>query len=401
MWHDGRCTWSGDDYEPGQHGDWEMVHRTVGYDIYGGTAGIGLFLAHLARATADQAVGATARGALRQAVWTVRHAAETPPTGLYDGVAGVALAAGRVGTILGDRELGAAADELAGPLAEAMADDPRAHGDDLVGGAAGSVAALVGLAAQLGRADLLEGARAAGDALLAGARRMGNGWSWPSGAVLGAQAPGLCGLAHGASGIAWALLELHAATGEAAYQHGASEAIRYERGWFDRLTCNWPDLRGWPADAESHSVFWCHGAIGIGLARLSEHRRSGSDRALAEAAAAIQAARGEAQRSAAASGDVGLDGNFSLCHGGAGVAELLLCAYQTLGHEEHLHAARRVADHAHAARRDGSPWRCGLPEGGEAPGLLLGLAGIGACHLRLCDPGLMPQLGLLGGVHVD
>ena len=37
VWHDDRCTWLGDDV--GDEG--EVVHRSLGPDLYGGTSGIG------------------------------------------------------------------------------------------------------------------------------------------------------------------------------------------------------------------------------------------------------------------------------------------------------------------------------------------------------------------------
>jgi hypothetical protein len=33
-----------------------------------------------------------------------------------------------------------------------------------------------------------------------------------------------------------------------------------------------------------------------------------------------------------------------------------------------------------------APWPCGVPEGGETPNLMLGIAGIGHFYLRLYDP---------------
>ena len=43
-------------------------------------------------------------------------------------------------------------------------------------------------------------------------------------------------------------------------------------------------------------------------------------------------------------------------------------------------------------RKSLSPWPCGVPQGGETPGLLLGLAGIGHFYLRLHDPAGVPPV---------
>jgi hypothetical protein len=40
-----------------------------------------------------------------------------------------------------------------------------------------------------------------------------------------------------------------------------------------------------------------------------------------------------------------------------------------------------------AARADGAPWICGVPDGTDSPSLMLGLAGTGTALLRLADPG--------------
>src|SRR6185312_2988217 len=98
---------------------------------------------------------------------------------------------------------------------------------DLISGSAGLILAL--LAA--GDADA---ALRHGEHLLAKADRQAWGWSWDA---------GLCGLAHGAAGAAWALAALAAATGEARFAEAAGQARRYERAWFQPGQNNWPDLR--------------------------------------------------------------------------------------------------------------------------------------------------------------
>jgi lantibiotic modifying enzyme len=60
-----------------------------------------------------------------------------------------------------------------------------------------------------------------------------------------AKAPaGLGGLAHGATGIGWALARLAAATGETRFDAVADAAFRYEESLFDPVRGGWRDLRG-------------------------------------------------------------------------------------------------------------------------------------------------------------
>jgi lantibiotic modifying enzyme len=42
-----------------------------------------------------------------------------------------------------------------------------------------------------------------------------------------------------------------------------------------------------------------------------------------------------------------------------------------------------------------APWPCGVLEGGETPGLMLGLAGIGYFYLRLHDPEGVPPVVII------
>src|SRR5258708_33077874 len=81
----------------------------------------------------------------------------------------------------------------------------------------------------------------------------------------------MTGFSHGAAGIAYALLRLYAASGEVRFHEAAEEAINYEQRLFMPNANNWPDLRPRANDDSGGPAFgvsWCHGAPGIGLARL-------------------------------------------------------------------------------------------------------------------------------------
>ena len=123
-------------------------------------------------------------------------------------------------------------DVLAGRL-----DDDRSF--DVVDGAAGCIGSLLALHAVAPAAATLDLATRCGDHLLGHARSMPHGIGWiPE----RADTP-LAGFAHGAAGIAWALLKLAAATGERRFRTAALEAIAYERSLFSPEAQNWPDLR--------------------------------------------------------------------------------------------------------------------------------------------------------------
>ena len=84
---------------------------------------------------------------------------------------------------------------------------------------------------------------------------------------------GLNGMSHGAAGFAYALSSLAAATGREDFAKAASECIAYEDATYDDMHHNWPDWRG--SNAPTWPCQWCHGAPGIGLARLGMQRFGG------------------------------------------------------------------------------------------------------------------------------
>ncbi len=406
VWHRDRCTWLGDDVE----GDGAVVHRSLAADLYSGTSGVGWFLAHLAAATGDADAARAAAGALRHALRRVQEAGDC---GLYTGRTGVALAAVTGSRALRDGTLLERGAELAAAVA-AAARAPAATAElDLIGGLAGTALGLVELSSALDDDELLGTAAVLGERLLAVRRPTSTGWTWTP---PGDSQPLLCGLGHGASGLAFALLELERALGDARFGEAAAGALRYERAWFSRERGNWPDLRqlDWSlleAGGEPpYLVYWCHGAAGIGLVRLHAFRRSGDETLLAEAGAAIDTATSTILRAVGSpqpTEPVGPD--LSLCHGVGSVAELHVTAAEVTGDAEHLAHARRLVQLALARREAAAPrgaggglrlpaeLPCGVPGGGETPGLMLGLAGIGATLLRLCDPGLLPSPLLVSG----
>jgi len=218
---------------------------------------------------------------------------------------------------------------------------------------------------------LTEAATRHGDLLIEEAARTEDGWSWKTMEV---SSRNLTGFSHGASGIAWALLELYNATREDQFRTAALEAFRYERSCFNPMEHNWPDFR---TEDPGFPVFWCHGAAGIGFARLRAWQILGDEQLLDEARTALETV---IEQSANLT-------DFSLCHGRAGNADLLIYASQVLGEESWLKAAEATAQEGYESfEQKHIPWPCGLPGANETPDLMLGLAGIGYFYLHLADP---------------
>jgi lantibiotic modifying enzyme len=260
------------------------------------------------------------------------------------------------------------------------------------------ISGLAGLALGLVQAAHLTGDEAmlaVGDDLLAIGRQAAWGWCWPQPDE--EETPPLCGLAHGAAGIAWALAEINALVPQEALQTVIDGALRYERGWFEPARGGWPDLRATIAPRGGPyplPALWCHGAAGIGLSRLRLYQLQPHPALAAEAAAALQACY-----SAAMSQIENSSFNFglTLCHGLGGTIELLLAAHEVLGEDEHLVSARRlIADAVRHLGADVAQWPWGVPGGTWSASLMLGLAGSLLILLRAAYPGRLPSVGLFG-----
>jgi lantibiotic biosynthesis protein len=379
VWHEGRCNWLGWAMEP-HDGQWVSVYRAMGVSIYDGAAGIGLFLARLARLTDDPIITATAVGALAQAATAVDKLGAAGEYGFYSGLSGVAHCCVEVGTTLGREDL-VARGRAAWLACAKLAPQPQCL--DVINGSAGLIPALIDAAERFQRDEFVDAAVRHGAHLVDLAARTEKGWSWDT---LGMpNEPHLLGFAHGVSGIAYALGLLSGATGRRDFLDAAREGLRYERADFRASEGNWPDLRSFvrpgPTGEPPCMLAWCHGAPGIGFARLALHQLLPDDASiLAEAETAVRTTAATLGQASPGTG------NFCLCHGDGGNADLLILAADVLARPdlrlEAEDAAGRALDRFEDAR---APWPCGVPGAGESPSLLLGVAGIGYFFLRLHD----------------
>lgn len=396
-WEGDGCTWqimSPDRSEPGLR---RAVAATAGGAIYEGTAGIALFLAELAAVTGDAELARAALGAVRFALQDGQSQHDAS-FGYHSGRVGIAYAAARAGELLGHPELFAEAEALLRPLA---GNEARDHGLDVIAGAGGGIPALLQLARHVDPELAMGIARRLGDHLVASAAREPEGFSWPT--MRGSSIRNLCGYAHGAAGMGHGLLELYAATGVGEYRYAAEQAFLYERNFYSAQEGNWPDLRhtelgeyqfegrlddlrdrlrsggALPTPPLHYMNAWCHGAPGIGLARLRAYQVLGDPLYLQEARESFTAV----ERSI--SDELGM--NYSLCHGRGGNAETLLEGARILDDPSLLEPAKAIALSGIERYEDGGqPWPCGTMGSVSDPGLLLGEAGIGMFLLRLARP---------------
>ena len=338
----------------------------LGIDLYDGLPGVALFLAHLGAITGRADATRLARKTIASVLRRVAAGETLPFVGAFTGAGGIVYTYAHLGRLWQDTLLIDAAHSIAAGFDDLVADDVAF---DVVGGAAGGILGLASLWRIRPHETTRRAAISCGDRLLASSQQQWPGWAWPS-PIPGGEP--LTGLSHGAAGIASALIELTAMTGEDRFADAAAKAIEYERSLFVPSVGNWADLRFNAAEPAICQTSWCHGAPGIGLARL----RSLSNDPPAEILVEINAAVETTLRR-------GLAENHCLCHGSLGNIELLL---QTGSPELDRWSAAVLDD----VERNGP--RCATKLGIETPGLMTGLAGIGLQLLRLAYPGRVPSV---------
>ena len=375
LWSGDRCTWfDGVPVGPEQS---QSTSANVGSDVYGGTAGIGLFLAQLVARADDPTLRRTARAALRQAL-VAAGAPNASPLGFYAGKAGTAAAVVLGGAALGDDELVERGRAMLRDVA-LTPDDPDFS--DLIGGVAGTLLALVVAADALRDDELLARAHEAARILIGLAHRNADGsLSW---STMKDKLADLTGFAHGSAGNAHALLALHAIAPDPAYAETVNGALAYERSTFSAEFANWPDYRwfGSGPKVPNYGALWCHGAVGIVRNRLLAERLGFDVAADVEIALRTTAAQAERLLADPAS-------DTTLCHGLFGAVDALLDGVRA-GRVEHALLIARCANAAAERHHFGElPWPSGLISREPIDGLMMGHAGVGHIFLRLADPAL-------------
>lgn len=359
---------------------WSLAPADV--SLYGGIPGIALFLAYFGDVTGDERSTALAGAALETMRRQLEPSAGTLDSlGAFEGWGAPLYALSHLAALWDRPALLGEADALIDRLVPWIERDDRL---DIIGGAAGCIAALLARHRCAPSARALAAATACGDHLLARARPMARGIAWPSATEV--EGP-LTGFAHGAAGIAWALTKLAAATGEPRFREAARSALAYERSVFEPAMGNWPDLRKHESAPDGPSLrgvpfatVWCHGAPGIGLSRLELLDELDDDTIAADVAAAVTTTL-----------STELYADHSLCHGVLGNLALLSQAADRFGDTRcRAVVERRSAEVLAAIHRE--RWLCGISIDAEMPGLMLGIAGIGYGLLRLAAPERVPSI---------
>jgi type 2 lantibiotic biosynthesis protein LanM len=236
---------------------------------------------------------------------------------------------------------------------------------ELLDGWAGAIVGLLRLSDRTGDGGWLELAAGAGERLLAAARWQQDQvhWStdrWPD---------GLGGVAHGATGIGWALARLSQATGRADLLAVADAAFAFEESLWDPAEGGWRDLRG--LDDQTVTAAWCHGAVGIGLVSADLLRRGLTGTPHAEVL----------RRAAESSWQHGFGWSHPLCHGDLGGWEMLATAFE-LGLAPAGLTRAEVDGYLLTSLEQHGP-ASGRARSASVPGLMSGLGGIAYQLLRM------------------
>jgi type 2 lantibiotic biosynthesis protein LanM len=353
----------------------------LGPDLYNGVSGIAIFLAAHAAVTARKSSGELALAGMLHLRKNLRsrnaaRMARSLGIGGATGLGSIVYALAVMSKFLHDDDL--LADAYV--AAELFTDDLIAADKqlDILGGSAGAILGLLRLYRDTHSSDVLKRATKCGEHLLRQPRVGPEGRRAWSGQ--GSPPHGLNGMSHGAAGFAYALAALATATGCEEFAQAASECIAFEDSSYDAARHNWPDLRGdgepsWPCQ-------WCHGAPGIGLARIATIKRGGLESKLLVTDI----------RNALVGVERGWPGQVdTLCCGALGSIEFFCEAASTLGRSDLRElASQRLMSLLEAATSTGDyRWNSGNRRFNL--GLFRGLAGVGYTLLCQVD-GSLPNV---------
>lgn len=315
----------------------------LGNDLYNGNGGIAVFLAAHARRRSDAAAADLARAALamlRADLHGVNafRSARLLGVGGATGMGSIVYSLAVTAALLDDDGLRADAHRAAGLISDRLIAADNRY--DVIAGSAGAILGLLRLYRDCGDASVLATAVACGEHLLQNSPAD----SWTAD-----------GMSHGATGVAYAMTALAAASARDEFTRAAAE---YAAVGGD----------GCCAGGQASSQ-WCHGAAGIGLAHLGmqRHRRGA-------AAGTVEHALGHVLADWPARVD-------TLCCGSLGNIEFLRAAGRSDLAEERLSAVLASARASGGYRWNGGDTRFNV-------GLFRGLAGVGYTCLRGIDPTL-------------
>ncbi len=379
------------------------VHLKAQPGLYCGHLGVAVALAAVDHAVPAASLGDRidewAQPALTASLDTVRDRQHVGAgTGFGSTVYGLTLLA----ALTGDPNYAERRDAIVDAFDPNVISDDRQY--DVLLGSAGTLHGLLACYETTGSAAALSAARACGDHLLDGRYEKWNAYGlWDTSRVDGVYSTAI-GAAHGVAGIAHALYRLWGHTDEPAYREAAADAVAFENTFYADRERNWKMNFG---GVRHYTDWWCSGRTGVGAARVGSLAAYDDDPAAATPASDASAPGDGAatlardlDRVAAGIGPRLLD-HDSLCHGTAGVIDLLvdLAAHPAVGDDAAARLAAglldRRAETGHLQVTHGE-----IPEL-RNPVLFLGTSGVAYALARTLAPSLPSVLRFAAPTEVE
>lgn len=264
--------------------------------------------------------------------------------------------------------------------------------DDFIGGRGGALLGLLHLHAVSKESWILQTLDCMVENLIQSAHADQNGLYWDRS---GYAIRGLCGFSHGASGLGLVFLELGHYFGNETFYWIAEQAFAYEDQWFDNSKNNWPDFRRDRDEFQkqyengnfdffitySDMNAWCHGAAGIGMARLRAYQLLQKEQYWRDTQ---NAARKVIETDVNTDN---LDRTFTLCHGVGGNSNLLLSVQEFCKDNRYEDEIQTVCEKMFASKKKHDRYLSGFGQSKDSDvSLFMGDAGIGYFLLRVLDP---------------
>ncbi|MCB8948345.1 MAG: type 2 lantipeptide synthetase LanM [Ardenticatenaceae bacterium] len=243
--------------------------QPLGHNLHSGNCGISFFLAGSYKVTGEDKYKQMSLAALHQ----VRTAAqkdkntknlmsERMSLGAAIGLGSMIYSLSRISHLIQEPKLLEDAQLVAGFITpDRIEQDTKI---DVMDGTAGALLGLLALYEATQAEEILLKAKQCGDHLLKTRKATKGGelvWLTTNDRFL-------TGFSHGAAGISYALFRLYRASGQQEYYAAAVEGINFENRLYNDQIKNWPDLLRSTDTEIFYGQTWCHGAPGIGLARL-------------------------------------------------------------------------------------------------------------------------------------
>lgn len=345
----------------------------MGLDLYSGLPGTGLFISYLSHLsqkdkyyflsekilrTINHRISLLLRN-LRKKNYTGLTSGEV--VGIFNGLSGYLYYLSRLAQINENYEI-----QLADEVIELI--EKYVYSDkyyDIISGNAGCILSLINLWQATGSETAIKAASQCGNYLIAKVSDENGNLFWKSEHNISS------GFSHGNMGIASALLCLAEATNRSVYRKIALKVMNSSlRRHSDNI------------QKDEWTYTWCHGLIGEGFARIfaNKYGDNGGISDLAELAVLV--------------GEDGFGRNHSLCHGDLGSLDFLIESEKIL---QSTAISRLIKEKSAAIlfsmRKEG--WICGVPNGIETPGLMVGLSGLGMGLLRIFNHEIVPSVLML------